>query len=128
VTCADAVPRAELPRLVAGADVVVSPNERRHGATLDKAVFEAAACVRPVISTNPAFEPLLGGLPLPLTAPPASPAALAEVIAAVGVASPELRASVGAELRSRVVAGHSLEHWADEVVSVVREVRSPRGG
>jgi glycosyltransferase involved in cell wall biosynthesis len=128
VTFADAVPRTDLPALVAAADVVVSPNEPRRGATLDKAVFEAAACARPVISTNPAFEPLLGGLPLPLTAPPASPAALAEVIAAVGVAGPELRASVGAELRSRVVAGHSLDHWADEVVSVVREVRSPRGG
>jgi glycosyltransferase involved in cell wall biosynthesis len=128
VTFADALPRAELPRLLGAADVVVSPNEPRRGATLDKAVFEAAACARPVISTNPAFEPLLGGLPLPLTAPPASPGALAEVIAAVGVAGPELRASVGAELRQRVVDGHSLDHWADEVISVVREVRSPRGG
>lgn len=128
VRFADAVARAELPRLIAGADVVVSPNEPRGGATLDKAVFEAAACARPVISTNPAFEPLLGGLPLPLTAPPASPAALAEAITAVGAAGRELRASVGAELRDRVVAGHSLDHWAGEVLSVVREVRSPRGG
>ena len=39
------VPRAEIPALIAAADVVVSPNEPRSGATLDKAVFEAA-CLR----------------------------------------------------------------------------------
>jgi len=128
VVLADAVPRAQLPGLLAAVDVVVSPNEPRRGATLDKAVFEAAACARPVVSTNAAFSPLLGGLPLPLIAPPASPGALADVISALGVAGIELRASLGAELRGRVVAGHSLEHWADEVISLVGEVRSPRGG
>ncbi len=56
------VARDSIPALISGADLVVSPNEPRSGATLDKAVFEAAACARPVVSTNPAFGALLGGL------------------------------------------------------------------
>lgn len=124
----DAVPRSEMPHLLAAADVVVSPNEPRSGATFDKVVFEAAACARPVVSTNAAFAPLLGDVPLPLLAPPRDPAALAAVLAAVGTAAPDARAAAGAELRRRVVENHSVEHWADAVVAVVREVRSARGG
>ena len=48
VTVLPPVPREEIPALIASVDVVVSPNEPRSGATLDKAVFEAAACGRPV--------------------------------------------------------------------------------
>jgi hypothetical protein len=46
----------------------------------------------------------------------------------VGSALPAVRTAVGEELRRRVVEQHSLEHWADAVVAVVREVRSARGG
>ena len=125
-TVAGPVARDEVPTLLAATDVVVSPNEPRAGATLDKAVFEAAACARPVISTNPAFEPLLGGLAFPLLAAPRDPRSLAAGIDAVAAAPPDARAAAGAELRRRVVAGHSLDHWADEVIRVVREVRSAR--
>ena len=61
VTLRDSVSRSEIPGLLARTDVVVSPNEPRSGATFDKAVFEAAACARPVISTNPAFAGFLSG-------------------------------------------------------------------
>jgi glycosyltransferase involved in cell wall biosynthesis len=124
----DALPRSEMPQLFASADVVVSPNEPRSGATFDKAVFEAAACARPVVSTNAAFAPLLGELQLRLLARPRDPAGLADVLVSVGGALPAVRAGVGEELRRRVVEQHSLEHWADAVVAVVREVRSARGG
>jgi glycosyltransferase involved in cell wall biosynthesis len=124
----DPVARDELPALIAQADVVVSPNEPRSGATFDKAVYEAAACARPVVSTNQAFAPLLGGLPLPLLAPPRNPQALADVLVTVAAASAAARADTGSELRRRVVEEHSLGHWADAVISVVREVRSSRGG
>ena len=80
VRLADAVPRAELPKLLESMDAVVSPNEPRSGATFDKAVFEAAACARLVVSTNEAFAPLLAGLELPLLAPPSDPPALADVL------------------------------------------------
>lgn len=123
----EAVPRAEIPGVIARCDLVVSPNEPRVGSTLDKAVFEAAACARPVLSTNAAFGSLLGGLPLELIAPPRDVPALAEAIRAVARASPAERDAVGADLRRRVVEGHSVEHWADAVISVVSEVRSARG-
>jgi glycosyltransferase involved in cell wall biosynthesis len=123
---AAAVPRSEVPALIGAADVVVSPAEPASGAALDKAVYEAAACARPVVTTNAALAPFLRDLPLSLLAPPRDPRALAGILAAVGAAGPEVRASVGAELRRRVVDGHSVEHWAKAVTEVVREVRSGR--
>ena len=127
VTVLPPVPREEIPALIASVDVVVSPNEPRSGATLDKAVFEAAACGRPVLSTNPAFASLLGGLSLPLLAPPRSPEALAEAIVVLAGAGTEALAEAGEQLRARAVADHSLDHWADTVISALREIRSPRG-
>jgi hypothetical protein len=38
-----------------------------------------------------------------------------------------VRAETGSMLRERVVAQHSLDHWADAVLDVIREVRSPNG-
>jgi hypothetical protein len=70
---------------------------------------------------------LLGGRPLPLLAPPRDPGALAAAIAAVASADPSVRAETGSLLRERVVAQHSLDHWADTVLRVIREVRSPDG-
>lgn len=128
ITLAAPLPRADVPALLRSADLVVSPAEPRAGATLDKAVYEAASCSRPVVTTNVALAPFLRGLPLELLAPPHDPTALAAVLREVAQAAPELRAAVGAELRRRVVAEHSLEHWADAVISAVREVRLSRGG
>lgn len=121
------VRRDDVPQLLAAADALVSPHEPRAGATLDKAVYEAAACRRPIVSTNDAFRPLLGGLPLDLLAAPRDPAALAARIGELAAASSGARAATGEELRSRVVRHHSLDHWADEVLRLVTEVRSPRG-
>src|SRR5439155_10726500 len=113
----DPVPRTELAALIAAADAVVSPNEPSTGATFDKAVFEAAACARPVISTNRHFAQLLDGVSLPLLAPPRDPRGLADAIAAVVRAGAPERGAVGAELRRRVVAQHSVGHWADAVIA-----------
>src|SRR5262249_47781968 len=121
------VARNAVPALLASLDAVVSPNEPQRGLTLDKAVFEAAACARPVISTSAAFAPLLGDLPLELIARDRDPAALAAAIDGLARAGRDERVAVGTELRRRVVAGHSLQHWADEVIAVAREVRSARG-
>lgn len=124
----DAVPRTEVPGLLARADVLVSPAEPRAGATLDKAVYEAAACELPIVTTNAALAPFLAGLPLDLVVPARDPHALAATINAVVDAGAETRARIGAELRRRVVGAHSLDHWADAVISEVRDVRSRRGG
>jgi glycosyltransferase involved in cell wall biosynthesis len=121
------VARDRVPELLGSSDAIVSPNEPRRGFTLDKTVFEAAACARPVVSTSAAFAPLLGGLPLELIVRDRDPAALADAIDGIARAPRAERTAVGDELRRRVIAGHSLDHWADAVVALVREVRSTRG-
>jgi glycosyltransferase involved in cell wall biosynthesis len=123
-----AVRRADVPALLRSVDIVVSPSEPRAGATLDKAVYEAAACARPVVTTNKALTPFLDGLPLQLLARAGDVESLAAVLSDTVNAAPATRAATGLELRRRVVEQHSLEHWADAVISVVREVRSARGG
>ena len=123
----DPVPRAEVPPLIASVDLIASPNEPRAGATLDKAVFEAAACRRPVLSTNAAFAPLLGNLPVELLAPPRDPTALAERLERFAAAGLTARVEAGEELRRRVVALHSLDHWAEGVGRVAAGLRSVRG-
>ena len=80
------------------------------------------------MTTNAALTQFFADLPLELVAPPRDPAALSAALAAVVAASQETRADIGAELRRRVVGDHSLDHWADAVIEVVREVRSARGG
>ncbi len=128
ISVEEPLPRAEVPALLRSADVLVSPAQPSAGATLDKAVYEAAACSRPVVTTNEALAPFLSDLPLRLVAEPQAPQALAAVLTQVAGAAPDVRAAVGAELRRRVVESHSLDHWADAVIATVREVRSPRGG
>ena len=44
---------------------------------------------------------------------------LAETLLAFAAAGPERRTDAGAELRRRVVAGHSVESWADAVTRIV---------
>ena len=125
VELAPPVPREEVPGLLAAADALVSPTQPRSGEALDKAVLEAAACAVPVLSSNTALAPLLDGLPLDLRFPARDAAALAGLLAALAEAGPEARAAVGAELRRRVEAAHSLEAWADQVVELA--ARLPRG-
>lgn len=111
--------RAELPALLARADALLSATQPRGSETLDKVVYEAAACGVPVIASNSALADFLGDLPLELRFPPRDAERLADTLAAFAAAGPEARAAVGAELRRRVVAGHSVETWADSVAEVV---------
>jgi len=127
VQFAPAVPRAEIPAVLRAADVVVSPVEPVAGATLDKAVYEAAACARPVVSSNPALEGFLDDLPLQVRVPPRDPRALARALLDVAAAPSAARADTGAELRRRVVEGHSLDSWADAVIGTVAGLQSRHG-
>ena len=113
------VPRGELPARLAEADVLLSATQPRASQTLDKVVYEAAACGLPVVASNPALEEFLGDLPLELRFPARDARALADRLRALGAAGSERRAQVGAELRRRVVEGHSLDAWADAVAAAV---------
>lgn len=115
VTLGDGVPPAAVPDLLAHATALV--NATRGGST-DKAVFEAMACGRPAIASSPTFRDLLDGLPLDLRFPGGDYAALAERIAAVAAADDLTLRTTAALGRERIVAHHSVEHWADEVLAL----------
>ncbi len=103
----DAVPYAEVPRLLAEADVLV--NNMRAGAP-DKVVYEAAASCLPVLASNPVFDDLLGP---ELRFDRDSPQQLAERVRSLAVLD---RAAIGRDLRCRVEKHHNVDGWADGVL------------
>ena len=113
------LPRDALPGLLAGADALLSATQPRGSETLDKVVYEAAACEVPVLASNAALKEFLAGLPLELSFPPRDAEALADRLVALAAAAPAVRAETGAELRRRVVSGHSVGSWADAVTATV---------
>ncbi|HUG65844.1 MAG TPA: glycosyltransferase family 4 protein [Gaiellaceae bacterium] len=106
VTVGDAVPRGEIPALLAVHDALV--NNMRAGAP-DKVVYEAAASCLPVLASNPVFDELLD---------PEQrftrwdPSALAERIRALAALDRAERAAIGHRLRERVAESHSVQSWA----------------
>jgi glycosyltransferase involved in cell wall biosynthesis len=108
-----AIPRADVPALLAGVDVLV--NNMRAG-TPDKAVYEAAATCLPVLASNAVFDSLL---PAPLRFDRDRPDELADRLAALAALDPAARSALGRELRARVVADHSVGSWAAKVHEAV---------
>jgi glycosyltransferase involved in cell wall biosynthesis len=115
------IPRSEIREVICGSDVLVNAMVAGSG---DKVVFEAAALARPVIVSNPSFAQLLAGLPLAAAFPEGDHLALAERLAEVANADPDVVASTTSRLRDRVERDHSVDHWADEVVSLVERLRA----
>ena len=113
------LPRSELPALLAGSDALLSATQPLGSETLDKVVYEASACAVPVLASNVALYEFLGNLPLELRFPVRDSDRLAALLLQLSDASAEARAETGAELRRRVVAGHSVDSWADAVVAAV---------
>lgn len=111
--------RDEIPARLRAADALLSATQPRGSETLDKVVYEAAACGIPVVASNAALAEFLGGVALELRFPPRDAEALAHVLLELSAAGPEIRRRVGLELRNRVVAQHSLESWADKVTALV---------
>ncbi len=109
----DAVPRADVPRLLAESDCLV--NNMRSGAT-DKVVYEAAASCVPVVASNPAFEDLLDGLELAF--PREDEQALADRLVRLAALPVEGRSRLGRTLRERALARHSVDAWAEKLLEV----------
>jgi glycosyltransferase involved in cell wall biosynthesis len=110
VTLGDAVPRAEVPTLLAAHDALV--NNMRAGAP-DKVVYEAAAACVPVLASNPVFDSFLDP---ELRFARDDPQELAERIRRLETLDPSARAALGRTLRERVERHHSVESWAEQVV------------
>lgn len=86
----------------------------------DKAALEAMACAVPTIVTNPAFDDLLGGdVALLRTSGPEDVDGLAERLRALHALSAHDRAALGARLRERTVAAHSLDRLIERLVRVI---------
>ena len=113
------VARDEIPALLRAADALLSATQPRESETLDKVVYEAAACGVPVIASNTALDEFLAGLPVELRFRARDAESLAETLLAFAAAGSKARRDTGAELRRRVVAGHSVESWADAVTKIV---------
>jgi glycosyltransferase involved in cell wall biosynthesis len=100
------VPYAEVPGLFAASDAVVNATR---GNAADKVVYEAAAACLPAFAASPVFD---GFLPDSLRFTAGEAASLAaQILGYTGGA--------GLDLRARVEAEHSVDHWAD---GVLREV------
>jgi glycosyltransferase involved in cell wall biosynthesis len=103
VSFGDEVPYAEIPHLLQLADAVVNPTR---GNAADKVVYEAAASCLPVFAASPVFE---GLLPAELRFHGDYPGSLAERIR-------DYQSGGGPQLRERVQAEHSVDHWAERVL------------
>lgn len=97
------VPYAEVPHLFGLADAVVNAT---HGNAADKVVYEAAAACLPVFAASPVFDSLL---PEQLRFHGDYPGSLAERIR-------DYQGGAGSQLRERVQAEHSADHWAERVL------------
>jgi glycosyltransferase involved in cell wall biosynthesis len=82
-------------------------------------VYEASASGVPVVASNTALADFLAGLPLELAFPARDGEALAARLLSLAEAGEETRRATGLELRRRVVDGHSVGHWADQVARIV---------
>lgn len=88
----------------------------------DKAALEGMFAGKPTLVTNADFAPLLGdAVDLLLLPPDADETALAGRLAQLLALSPDERAALGAKLRARALAAHSLESLMDRVVVLMRE-------
>jgi glycosyltransferase involved in cell wall biosynthesis len=110
VTLSEAVPRTEIPGLLASHDALV--NNMRAGAP-DKVVYEAAASCLPVLASNPVFDTLLDS---DQRFDRDSAGELADRIRKLVSLDVSARAALGTRLRERVQEGHSVESWARGVL------------
>jgi glycosyltransferase involved in cell wall biosynthesis len=106
----DAVPRSEVPAQLEQTDVLVNATL---GMSADKVVFEALAGCTPVVAASPVFDTLLPG-DLRFDAGDAAGLA-ARITTAAALPHGQLL-----DLRARVEAEHSVEHWADAVLAAAR--------
>jgi len=117
VTLTGPLPHAEAAALLRRSAVAVNLSPP---GLFDKAALEGMFAGKPTLVTNADFAPLLGdAADLLLLPPDADETALAERLARLLALMPEERAAIGAELRARALAAHSLDSLMDRVVALM---------
>lgn len=117
--------RADMPALWARAHVCVLPSFYREG--VPKALLEAAACARPIITTDmPGCRDVVTPEIEGLLVPPRDPEALAQAMARLAGA-PDLRRTMGAAARRRAEAEFGERGVMDRTMALYRAILSQNG-
>jgi glycosyltransferase involved in cell wall biosynthesis len=119
----EGMPHDSVAGRLAQATALVNATSR---GSADKAVFEAMACGRPVLFSNPALDALLQDAGLDLRFEEGDADSLGARLAALAGAPDERLQATGDQLRARVERGHSLDHWADSVVTIAASLNRNR--
>ncbi len=91
----------------------------------DKAALEGMLAGKPVVVTNRDFLPLLGEFADLLYLPyDADDEVLAERLSQILAMTPDQRAAIGAALRERTIAAHSLDSLMDRIAHLMSEATS----
>jgi glycosyltransferase involved in cell wall biosynthesis len=112
-TVGGAIPRTELPPVYREADIVASDF-----ISPDKIVLEACSSCRPVLASDKSFDRLFAGIEPPLAFERGRPESFADRLEALAALSDEERHALGEELRERVRTQHSVETWADAIITL----------
>ena len=119
LTLGGMVAREDLPALFATADVVICNH-----ISPDKIIYEGAASGVPVLASHPAFDELFEGIEPSLMFEHDDSDSLADRLAALLATPPEQRRAIGRKLHERVADHHSVDTWADAMLSHARNGRS----
>jgi len=114
------IPHTEVVQYYQSCDLFINTSQT---GSMDKAVLEAMACGKPVLTSNEAFKDMLADNAELLLFTPDRPEELAEKIYRLLEMNEEKRAQLGASLRKIVEKDHSVGHLTDRLVGVFEAYR-----
>ena len=105
-----------MPRVYADCHIVCLPSF--YGEGVPRALIEAAACGRPIVTTDtPGCREVVHDGDNGLLVPPRAPAALVEALRSLA-GNPSRRVEMGCRGRTRAMAEFSLEHVVEATLAV----------
>ncbi len=114
--------RSDMPEVLRGATLVCLPS---YGEGLPKVLLEAAACGRPIVTTDVSgCRSLIEADDIGLLVPPRNSAALAAALEHL-LTRPELRASMGERARQKVIEHFCAERVVDDTLDLYGRLVGP---
>mgnify|MGYP005845655745 CR=1 FL=1 len=112
--------RDDMPAVIAQANVVCLPSS--YGEGVPKILIEAAACARPIVTTDVVgCREIVAHGENGLLVPPRNAPALASALSTL-ISDPALRAQMGANGRERVLDGFTLEHVTTATLALYQDL------